>query len=77
MQSLNHIQGDPAVLEALRNADGVSVMYVTQASMGLVSTRLYHADEPVIYICGRVSLPRECRGREEPGAIVPFVILYR
>ncbi|CAG9538114.1 unnamed protein product [Cercopithifilaria johnstoni] len=68
--------GDPAVLEALQNDDGVSVMYVTQVSMGLVSTRPYHGDEPVIYICGRVSLPHECRGREEPGSIIPFVVLY-
>uniref|UniRef100_A0A0R3S4H8 SET domain-containing protein n=1 Tax=Elaeophora elaphi TaxID=1147741 RepID=A0A0R3S4H8_9BILA len=68
--------GDPAILEALQNDDGVSVMYVTQVSKGLVSTRLYHGDEPVIYICGRVSLLRECRGREEPGSIIPFVILY-
>ncbi|VDM11806.1 unnamed protein product, partial [Wuchereria bancrofti] len=68
--------GDPALLEALRNDEGVSVMYVTQLSMGLVSTRLYHADEPVIYICGRVSLPCECRGREEPGVVIPFVTLY-
>ncbi|VDK61720.1 unnamed protein product [Onchocerca ochengi] len=70
------IQGNPAILEALRNNNGVSVMYVTQESMGLVSTRLYHVNEPVIYICGRVSLPHECRGRKEPGSIVPFVILY-
>ncbi|VDO09525.1 unnamed protein product [Brugia timori] len=69
--------GDPALLEALRNGEGVSVMYVTQWSMGLVSTRLYHADEPVIYICGRVSLPCECHGREEPGVVIPFVTLYR
>ncbi|EJD75104.1 hypothetical protein LOAG_17683 [Loa loa] len=68
--------GDPAVLEVLRNSDGVSVMYVTQMSMGLVSTRLYHVNEPVMYICGRVSLPCECRGREEPGSVVPFVTLY-
>ncbi|KAL3982455.1 PHD-finger family protein [Acanthocheilonema viteae] len=68
--------GDPAVLKALQNGDGVSVMYVTQVSMGLVSTRLYHGDEPVIYICGRVSLPHECCGREEPGSIIPYVILY-
>uniref|UniRef100_A0A915Q0G0 SET domain-containing protein n=1 Tax=Setaria digitata TaxID=48799 RepID=A0A915Q0G0_9BILA len=68
--------GDHVVLEALRNADGVSVMFVTQVSMGLVSTRLYCSGEPVIYICGRVSLPNECRGREEPGTIIPFVILY-
>ncbi|KAK6110771.1 PHD-finger family protein [Brugia pahangi] len=68
--------GDPALLEALRNGEGVSVMYVTQLSMGLVSTRLYHADEPVIYICGRVSLPCECHGREEPGVVIPFVTLY-
>ncbi|VIO87050.1 Uncharacterized protein BM_BM3397 [Brugia malayi] len=68
--------GDPALLEALRNGEGVSVMYVTQWSMGLVSTRLYHADEPVIYICGRVSLPCECHGREEPGVVIPFVTLY-
>ncbi|VDK80109.1 unnamed protein product [Litomosoides sigmodontis] len=68
--------GDPAVLKALQNDDGVGVMYVTQVSMGLVSKRFYRGGEPVIYICGRISLPCECRGREKPGSIVPFVILY-
>lgn len=64
------------MLDTLRKNNGVSVMYVTPVSKGLVSTRAYHRNELVIYICGRVSLPRECHGRE-PGKILPFVTLYR
>ncbi|VDM99188.1 unnamed protein product [Thelazia callipaeda] len=73
---LVHIQGDFATLEALRSGAGVSVMYVTTVSMGLVSTRSYVNGEAVIYVCGRVSLPSECVGRKNPGTIIPFVTLY-
>ncbi|VDK24892.1 unnamed protein product [Anisakis simplex] len=67
---------DAPKVDAIKGNDGLAVMFVTQIVRGLVSLRSFDIYEPVVYVCGRVSLPSECPGREKPGAVLPFVILY-
>uniref|UniRef100_A0A915CGU6 Histone-lysine N-methyltransferase MLL5 n=1 Tax=Parascaris univalens TaxID=6257 RepID=A0A915CGU6_PARUN len=67
---------DPPKMDSVKNNDGLAVMFVTQVVRGLVSLRSFSISEPVVYVCGRVSLPNECAGREKPGSMVPFVALY-
>uniref|UniRef100_A0A183EBR3 SET domain-containing protein n=1 Tax=Gongylonema pulchrum TaxID=637853 RepID=A0A183EBR3_9BILA len=69
------LSGDASALETLRKADGISLMFVAHNIQGLVATRVFHPDEPVLYFCGRISLASECSGRDE-GMVLPFVILY-
>ena len=66
-----------SILDPIMKNEGVRVMFVAQDCEGLVSTRSFRRGEPVVYVCGRVSLPTECSGREKPGSIIPFVMLYR
>lgn len=65
-----------SLIDAVRADRGVKVMYVAQNCEGLVSTVAFRAGDPVLYVCGRISVPAECPGREKPGSIVPFVTLY-
>ncbi|VDN23648.1 unnamed protein product [Gongylonema pulchrum] len=67
--------GDASVLETLRETGGISLMFVAHNIQGLVATRVFRPDEPVLYFCGRISLATECSGRDE-GMVMPFVILY-
>uniref|UniRef100_F1KPW9 Histone-lysine N-methyltransferase MLL5 n=1 Tax=Ascaris suum TaxID=6253 RepID=F1KPW9_ASCSU len=67
---------DPPKMDSVKNNEGLAVMFVTQVVRGLVSLRSFSVSEPVVYVCGRVSLPNECPGREKPGSMVPFVALY-
>lgn len=71
------LQCDPPKMDSVKNNEGLAVMFVTQVVRGLVSLRSFSVSEPVVYVCGRVSLPNECPGREKPGSMVPFVALYR
>ncbi|KHN87706.1 Histone-lysine N-methyltransferase 2E [Toxocara canis] len=68
---------DPPNMDVVKNNEGLAVMFVTQVVRGLVSLRSFNISDPVVYVCGRVSLPSECPGREKPGSILPFVTLYR
>lgn len=69
-------KGNISLLESIKNNETVRVMFVAQDSEGLVSTRSFRKGEPVVFVCGRLCLPSECPGREKPGSITPFVILY-
>lgn len=51
-------------------------MFVAPNVEGLVATKIIPQDHPVMEYCGKVGFQDETHGREKPGSVQNFLVLY-